>query len=113
MSTLITLTLAFVLAFFVESFTEYIFGALFDKAPKLTPYRWTLQYLAMAAGIGLAFYYQIDLIAYIVNSVAPDALVASWVGFLLTGMGLGRGSEWLHRFVSKFLPKTAARYGGA
>lgn len=96
---LLDLLIVFALTFLTESFTEYVFGTIFNKIPKIEPYKWTLMYLAMAAGIGLAFYYTIDLIAMI-----PPGSEITTVGIVLSGLAIGRGSNFLHQFVSQFFP---------
>lgn len=93
------LLIVFALTFLTESFTEYIFGTIFDKVPKLIPYKWTLMYLAMLAGVGLAFYYSVDLIALL-----PPGSEVTPVGIVLSGLAIGRGSNFLHQFVSQFFP---------
>lgn len=93
------LVVIFVLAFLVESFTEYVFGTPMDKVPKLKPYKWALMYLALAAGIGLTFYYRLDLI-----SMLPGEVPITPVGILLTGLVIGRGAVFAHQFVSQFFP---------
>lgn len=96
---LLDLLIVFALTFLVESFVEYVFGTLFDKIPKFAPYKWALMYLAMGAGIGLAFYYTIDLI-----SMLPPGTPVTTVGIILSGLAIGRGSNFLHQFVSQFFP---------
>lgn len=88
----------FALAFLAESLVEYLFGTLADKVPLLTPYRWTLMYVSAAVGVGLAFHYQFDLISLILGNVL------TWVGMLLTGLVIGRGANFVHQFVSEYLP---------
>lgn len=114
METIGTLGIVFVLAFLSESLVEYIFGAPFNQIPKLTPYRWLLQYVALLVGVALAFAYQLDIIGLIAVSIGVTVLAPAWVGFILTGLAIGRGSEWLHKFLGKFLPNVGtARYPGA
>ncbi len=91
--------LTFALAFLSESLVEYLFGVAIDHAPKLAPARWALQYIAVLAGVGLAFYYHLDLLAPI------GGVDASPVGFILTGCIIGRGANYLHQFVSAYFPK--------
>lgn len=94
------LALVFALTFLVESLTEYIFGQIFDKIPKAQPYKFLLMYLAMLFGVGLCFYYSIDLI-----SLIPPGSNVTPVGIVLTGLVVGRGSNFLHQFVSQFFPQ--------
>jgi hypothetical protein len=95
MATLGLVALALALAFFTESSVEYFIGQPMAKSAKLQPYQWLLMYVAAVVGVGLSFYYRIDLLAMI-----PGAnVVASPVGFVLSGLGIGRGSNWLHDFI--------------
>jgi hypothetical protein len=96
------LGLAFLLAFLVESFIEYLLGTPLNKIPRLAPYKWALMYAAMLTGVGLALYYQLDIVALI--SGQPHSVV----GQVLTGMVVGRGSNFLHQFGTKYLPSPLA-----
>lgn len=103
------LVTAFIAAFVVEGGIEYILGTPMAKIQKLAPFTWVLMYFGLAAGLGVCWYYQLDLIA-VAQRVAAD-LAAQEVtgqvtplGVLLTGVVVGRGSNYLHQFVSKFLP---------
>lgn len=97
MSNLQIMLLALALAFLTESMVEYLFGQLADHIEKLTPFKWALMYIAALAGVGLAFYYRLDLLALIGN------LEASPVGFLLSGLIIGRGANYLHDFVTRYI----------
>jgi len=98
------LAIAFAATWAIEGGTEYIFGTLFNKIPKLTPYKWALMYIALVFAVGVAFYYQLDLFALIKWLVADGELQTTWVGLLLTGILMGRGSNVLHDFVTQFIP---------
>ncbi|KKW13383.1 MAG: hypothetical protein UY48_C0001G0004 [Candidatus Gottesmanbacteria bacterium GW2011_GWB1_49_7] len=91
-----TIALALALAFLTESMVEYLFGQIIDQV-NLDKLRWLLTYVAAAVGVGLAFYYQLDLLALIGDSVPSS------VGFLLSGLVIGRGANYLHGFVSTYL----------
>ena len=107
---IVYLSVIFALAFLAESMTEYLFGIPFDKIPKLTPFKWTLAYIAMAVGVGLAIFYKLDLIALLADVIAETVGVqspiqVSVVGFILTGLGIGRGAAYLHDFVGRYFKK--------
>ena len=102
MTPLVALAVAFTLAFITESFVEYIFGIPMKKVPKLEKYIWTLNYIALVVGVGLAFYYTVDLIS-LVAELAGGKVGITPVGIALTGMIIGRGSNFLNDFVTKFL----------
>jgi len=93
------LVLSLALAFLTESMVEYLFGSVVNHVPKLDPFRWLLMYVAAGVGIGLAFFYKLDLLALIVSS-PPQ-----WVGMLASGFIVGRGANYLHDFVSTYLLK--------
>jgi hypothetical protein len=100
--------LAFLLAFVVESMVEYLFGQLLDNVPKLKPLQWLLVYVPLAPGIGLAFFYRIDLVWLMGQQVQATMAVElpiqiSWVGMLLSGLAIGRGSNYVHDLASKFV----------
>ena len=98
MDILSILALSFALAFLSESMVEYIFGIAIDKIEKLTPYRWLLVYVSLAAGVGMTYYYRLDLISLILEQT-PTAL-----GIFLSGCVIGRGANYLHQFISEYLP---------
>ena len=108
MNPLISLLVALLLAFLVESLTEFVFGKPFDKIPALTPHKWLLMYIALAIGVGVCFFYRLDLVSlltqYASGAPAPGISV-SWVGMLLTGMAVGRGSNYLHDLIMRFFVK--------
>ncbi len=97
------LLIIFALAFLIESSVEYIFGTPMDKIPKLTPYKWLLMYASMAAGVGMTFYYKVDMLSMI-GDLAKEPLQATPVGFALSGLVIGRGANFVHQFVSNYLP---------
>jgi hypothetical protein len=106
----VLIAVAFSLAFLTESMVEYFVGTVFDKIAKLTPAKWTLAYIAAVVGIGLALYWKIDLIAVIANGVAKLAQTeTTWsvtpIGQALSGLAIGRGSNFLHDFLANALKK--------
>lgn len=104
----VLMAVSFALAFLTESTVEYVAGKPFDQFPKLTPHKWLLMYISLAVGVGLAFFYRLDMISAIAQ-VAGEPMAVSWVGFTLTGLGIGRGANYLHDFVSAYIIKPAAR----
>lgn len=91
--------LAFTLAFLSESLTEYLFSPIFENIVRWRPYKFLLVYVAAGVGLGFSIHYQIDFLAMI-GGVQPDP-----VGMIASGLIIGRGSNFLHEFVSKFLAK--------
>ena len=108
---LIPLAIVFALAFLAESMVEYTFGTWFEKSDKLKPHKWKLMYIALAVGVGLALYYKLDLIALIPQAIGSNAQASTVVGMVLTGLGIGRGAEYLHKFVSTYLVKAPDALG--
>jgi hypothetical protein len=88
---------ALTLAFLTESLTEYLFGQLADHVPFLKPIRWAIMYVAAAVGVGVAIFYQLDMISLIIQ--AP----ATWVGCVFTGLAIGRGANFVHDFVGRYV----------
>ena len=91
------------LAFLAESMTEYVFSVWLDLAKQKWPVLETIQplrYVAMVVGVGLAFAYRLDLLLAAFPQLPS---LAPWVGILLTGMAIGRGSNYLHDFWIEYL----------
>lgn len=84
------------LAFLVERLVELVLGLPFEKLPKLKPWSWLLTYAAVAAGIGIAFAYHLDIISLLLP------LPETQVGYILTGLVIGCGSEFTHQIIEKF-----------
>lgn len=100
------------LAFFVETLVEFVFGTLFDKVPALTPYKWALMYIAIVVGIVGTFLYRIDLLAILGEQMKANPPIAvSWYGMGITGIAIGKGSNYLHQFISRFFPSEAQKMG--
>ena len=94
--------LAFALAFLAESMVEYLLAVPLSFLVKRWPIVEQLQiklYAALGVGVLMAFQYDLDLI------FEGFGYTAHWVGFgvLLTGLGLGRGANWLHDFWTTYL----------
>ncbi len=100
---------AIILAFLIEGSTEYLFGTPMDKIPQLLPYKWLLMYLAVVFGIFYCFFFKLDLL-YVLTSIAaklagqPPIISISAPGIILTGIGVGRGSNYIHDFIKKHIP---------
>ncbi len=95
---LLVIAIAFALAFLTETLVEYFFGEVANHVPKLQPYKWLLMYVAAIVGVALSLFYKIDLLALIIQQ--PGTVV----GTVISGLAIGRGSNYLHQFVMKFFP---------
>jgi ABC-type thiamin/hydroxymethylpyrimidine transport system permease subunit len=106
----ILIAVAFALAFLVESLVEYLIGTPMEHVAVLKPWKWSLMYIAAVVGVALALYWKIDLIAIIANGVAQlSGVEFTWqvsrVGQILSGLIIGRGSNFLHDFLANALKK--------
>ena len=104
MPVLAILGVIFFAAFLIEALVEYLFGQPFEHFPALKPYQWLLMYVSAAVGVAGAFIYQFDLLS-ILSSYLGAPLSVTWFGVLLTGLAIGRGSNFLHDAVAKFFVK--------
>lgn len=89
------------LAFLDESMVEFSLGVLFDKVPVLQPYKWMLMYVALGGGVALALVYNLDLVAQLAASLnipIPETIA----GKILTGLAIGRGSNYINDIRDKF-----------
>jgi|SRR3972149_1420110 len=109
------------LATVVESLTEALFGEPLSTIGNQTLLKWKpyiLRYIAMAVGVGLSFHYTLDLVSLTWQLLAEQlqmalpAISASSIGYILTGLGIGRGASWLHQLLKTILPNLGARLGG-
>lgn len=92
------------MAFMVESLCEAVFGTLAEKVPALTPFSWVIMYLAMGIGVVGAFIYQFDILS-LLGSYLELSIQITWFGIVLTGLAIGRGSNYLHDLVKRFFVK--------
>ena len=100
------LLLALMLAFLAESVTEFFFGPLFKALAEATgiPFLGDLRYVAALVWVGLCFAYNLDLL--LAAGFRPSDPV---IGYVLTGLVIGRGSNYLHQFVEQFFPGTRGK----
>jgi hypothetical protein len=91
----------FLLAFLIESLVEAVLGTPFDKIPALVPWKWTLMYAALAVGVIGAHVYQFDLLVILSNYLGKP-IQTTFFGVTLTGLAIGRGSNYLHDLVVKW-----------
>lgn len=73
-----------------EGMVEYVFGNI----PKLKPF---LMYIALIVGVALAAVYRVDILASL-GLVSP----VPWVGFVISGLIIGRGSNYVNDIVSLY-----------
>lgn len=100
-----TLAIILMLSFLVETLVEAIFGEPINHVPTLTPYKWTIMYLALGVGVLGAFVYQFDFICLLGRFLEiPNAPPVTTFGIVLTGLAIGRGSNYIHQVITKYFP---------
>jgi len=106
-STLAVLAGIFVLAFLAETLTEYFARPFikFESLPGNVPANgqrvipaFVLRYLAALVGVALAVAYRADVLA-LFGLVAWTPII----GWIVTGLIIGRGSNYLHDLVDRWL----------
>lgn len=114
---LVYIGISFLLAFFIETMVEYVFGTPIDNIPalkKLGDFKWLLRYIAAGVGIYFSFYWKIDLVAVVARLIgdaagSQQAWDVSAVGMIISGLTMGRGSNYLHEFLSKHFKKPSLK----
>jgi hypothetical protein len=99
-----------VLATIAEALVEYLLAPIVEakgpsgsKSETAVPWRsLALRYCAALIGVALSVVYQVDLLAFF-NLSSPWP----WVGWVITGILIGRGSNFVHDFASRWLTKPA------
>jgi hypothetical protein len=88
-----------ILATLAESLVEYLIAPPVDELADDKPWREiAMRYIAALVGILLAVTYQTDLLAMLgLTSPWP------WVGWVVTGLLIGRGANFVHDFASRWL----------
>lgn len=89
------------LAFLTETLVEFLLSDLFLQFPKLKEYAWTQKYIAVLVGVVGAFIYQFDLL-HLLADFFGVSLLQSPFGIFWTGVGIGKGSNYLHDFIMRF-----------
>lgn len=103
MPVLAILAIIFLLSFLVETLVEFLFGDIADHIPQIEPYKWTIKYLAVAVGVAGAWVYRFDLI-YLLSQYLEADLTSTPYGITLTGIAVGKGSNYIHQLISQFFP---------
>lgn len=99
MNVLFPVVAVLALAFAVEGVVEYFLG---EPMRRFAPdWSWTLMYAAwLAAAVGV-WTYKLDLMQLWLG--LSDSW--TWFGLVISAAMIGRGSNWLHDFASRFLAK--------
>lgn len=98
------LAVIFMMAFMVETLTEFLFGDLFNNVESAKPFKWTIKYIAVMIGVAGAWVYQFDLI-HLLSEYVGAGLPSSPFGVALTGIAVGKGSNYIHQMITQFFPE--------
>ena len=101
MSVLAILAVIFLMSFLVEALVEYVFGQPFEHYEVLKPHKWLLMYIALAVGVAGAFIYQFDVL-HLLSEWLKSPMEIHPFGMALTGLMIGRGSNFVHEIIKKF-----------
>jgi hypothetical protein len=107
--TLAALTGILVLAALAEAIVEYLFAPIVDARAEDETMQpepgagldWRaliLRYISVGIGIALCVVYRADILIFF-NLASPWP----WVGYLVTGILIGRGSNFVHDFAGRWL----------
>ena len=105
MQTITDMTAILVLAALAEALVEFLVAPIVDSthADPIPPdtLNWpplALRYTAVAVGVALSLCYRTDLLQ-LFGLVPP----LPWVGYIITGLVIGRGSNFVHDFAGRWL----------
>ena len=98
METIATLTGILVLAALAEALVEYLANPIIEALNLGDWQALALRYTAALAGVLLCMAYRADLLVFF--HLTPPW---PWVGYVITGLLVGRGSNYVHDFASTWL----------
>lgn len=97
------------LAYLLETGVESVIGEYIDLFVKNEKARLAiLKSIPVVAGILIALFYKMDVVYLLADFVKADWLPLaqpSWVGMVMTGFGIGKGSSYLHDVFKKYFIK--------
>ena len=108
MTVLSTLGIILLLAFLVETLAEFLFGTVAGFFPNggewFGKYRLpVIQVISIAAGVGGSWIYQFDVI-YLLGQFLNSPVDLEIFGVVITGIAVGKGSNYIHQLISQFFP---------
>lgn len=98
-----TLVVVLLLSFLVETLTEFVFGDLFNNVLVLAKHKWTIKYITVIIGIAGSWVYGFDLVSMLGQYLGIGVDVTPF-GITLTGIAIGKGSNYIHQLISEFFP---------
>ena len=108
MSILLILAIVLFIAFLVETLVEFVLAPVFEKVPKLQPFKWVTMYVAIAVAMFAAFLYRLDLVFMLAQFLGVSEIPQTTYGIVITGIALGKGSNYLHDLITRFFVKPQA-----
>ncbi len=110
LGTLIIMVIVMFIAFLIEALVEFFISVWFDKIPALKDFKWVQMYVAAAVGILAAFLYQLDLVhllSVFLSQLSGTVMiiVITPFGLIVTGLAMGRGSNFIHDIFDRFFNK--------
>ena len=102
---LVILTIILLVAFLIETLVEFVFADVFLKIPGAAQWKWTVKYIAISVAIYAAFLYQFDLISLLAQLLEGPVIEISTFGLIVTGVAIGKGSNYLHDVFKRFFLK--------
>lgn len=94
----------FLLAFVAEAMTEYLFSELLNRIEG-GQYCFVLKYIACTIGICFCVAYRVDIL----EMVAGLKPATPWIGWVISGTIIGRGSNFLNDVIDRVRGTAAYR----
>ena len=86
------------IAVVIETLVEFLVAPLLDRVGR----SWLLPYAACLFGIGFSFAYRLDILRALLGIVPVHPII----GHLVTGLALGRGSNFVHDLFGRITGET-------
>lgn len=103
---LVVLAIVLFIAFLIETLVEFVLGTLFEKVAALAPLKWLIMYVAIAVAVFAAFLYHLDLVFMLAQFLGTSDIPQTTFGMIVTGVAIGKGSNYLHDLFKKFFVKS-------
>lgn len=108
MSTLAVLLIILLLAFLIETLIEFLFGTIAGFFPRWKPEPETrksiIQLCAIGAGLAGAFLFHFDVLFLAGQEAELKDIPLTPYGMAITGIAIGKGSNYIHQIISRFFP---------
>jgi len=108
MSTLSVLGVILILAFLIETLIEFLFETIAGYFPNWAMpaqmRKSVIQTAAIVAGVGGAFLFHFDVLFLAGQFAELKDIPLTPYGMGLTGIAIGKGSNYIHQFIAQFFP---------